>query len=263
MNHERAEEGLPPLAAHPVLEEVAALKAMTVAETRSLDRTPADINRTGRELRKRGYRFHHWKQRVVAGEEKPERLLSAWRKQARADYRSLVLGDYEHVGIAQRRTPGGFPIVAIMVGLPRSTIFYREAAALDDLGAVRATVVAAANTLRAESGRAPLRPDATLDAVAQRYAEELRDSDRYSHIGPEGSRPGERARAAGYPYRWLAENLAKGLFSPDEVVARWNASSDHRFNMLHQKAVEVGIGVAYGETGGELDVLWVMVVGAR
>ena len=263
INRERDRAGLPPLSPHPALESVADQEAEAVAVTRSLRRTPDDIMSTGRDLRRAGYTFHRWKQRFVVGEGRPERLLGSWRKEARADYEATVLGDYEHLGIGQSRMPGGNPILTIMVALPRSTIFYREAATLDDLDAVREEVLERTNALRHAAERPPLTADAVLDAVAQVYAEELRRTGRYSHLSERNTRPGERVGAAGYEYRWVAENLAKGLFGPTEVVDRWNDSSGHRENMLARQASDLGVGVAYGETAGKLDVIWVMVLARR
>lgn len=263
INAERAGADLEGLEANPALEAVAGRQARRAARTRSLVGDPAEITEIGRSLRREGYRPFHWKQRLVLGVGDADRLLRDWRRGAPEDFRELILGDYEDLGIGEARTDRGLPVVSILVALPRSTVFYRKAAELDDLEAVRETIRAATNEHRAEAGRAPLDQSPLLDSSAQAYAERLRDEDHYGHVGPDGSQAGDRARAAGYHYRWMAENLAKGLFTPKEVVRRWSLSPDHRRNMLHPKPDEIGVGVAYGETGGELDVLWVVLLGRR
>lgn len=82
-----------------------------------------------------------------------------------------------------------------------------------------------------------------------------------------GGEPGLRARRAGYPPRGrVAENLAKGLFTPDEVLGRWMNSPGHRRNLLLPEADDVGFGIAVGRREDGVDVLWVQLLaipGAR
>src|SRR6185312_9662732 len=73
-------------------------------------------------------------------------------------------------------------------------------------------------------------------------------TDRLSHTA-DGRDPGERARAAGYDYCDLAENIALEEGYPDERLARqfmagWEASPGHRRNLLDDKVTETGVGVA-------------------
>ncbi len=73
-----------------------------------------------------------------------------------------------------------------------------------------------------------------------------------------------RVRAAGYRgARALAENIAKGPFTPDEVVRRWLNSPGHRRNILRRGAVETGFGVAFGENANGFEVVWVQVFSGR
>ncbi len=86
----------------------------------------------------------------------------------------------------------------------------------------------------------------------------------YDHVSPEGETVRDRVRAAGGSRRrGLAENIAKGLFTPDEVVRRWMNSSGHRRNILHRGAAEMGLGVAFGENENGFEVVWVQVFASR
>ena len=65
-------------------------------------------------------------------------------------------------------------------------------------------------------------------------------------------------RPAGFSRRpAISENLAKGLFSPAEVVDRWMNSSGHRKNILNPRFTRLGSGVAFGETAQGVEVVWV------
>lgn len=86
----------------------------------------------------------------------------------------------------------------------------------------------------------------------------------YAHVAPDGGTPADRVEAVGYgPVAFLGENLAQGLFEPEEVVERWLASIDHRRNILHPRAEEVGLGLAMGDTEDGFRVLWVQILGTR
>ncbi len=142
---------------------------------------------------------------------------------------------------------------------------WRQAAPLADLPSVRALALALAtvNQLRLEHGRAPVRSEDSLDAAAQRHAEDMLRR-AYYHASPEGKTVGDRVRTAGYRgRRGLAENIAKGPFTPDEVVRRWMNSSGHRRNILHRGAAETGFGVAFGENRNGFEVVWVQVFASR
>ena len=61
-----------------------------------------------------------------------------------------------------------------------------------------------------------------LDLAALRHAQDLLAQGYYSHISVDGSKVRQRAEAAGFRRpATMSENLAKGLFSPAEVVERW------------------------------------------
>jgi uncharacterized protein YkwD len=107
-----------------------------------------------------------------------------------------------------------------------------------------------------------VRRDPVLANAAQGHAEDLLRRSYYDHRSPEGGTPMSRARAAGFTGRSIAENIAKGLFTPVETVNRWMDSSGHRRNILRRRATLTGLGLAVGP--GELechDVLWVQLFG--
>ncbi len=113
--------------------------------------------------------------------------------------------------------------------------------------------LAEVNAFRARAGVAVLRQSAVLSRVAAGHAADLAATGRFSHEGRDGSSVGDRARRAGYRYCFIAENLARGPGSLDEVISGWRASPGHRANMLNVEADEMAL-VRQGD-------LWVMVLG--
>ncbi|MGQ4379898.1 CAP domain-containing protein [Streptomyces sp. SAS_267] len=111
-------------------------------------------------------------------------------------------------------------------------------------------VIALTNGERAAAGLPPLATDATLTAAAQAHSADMVARDFYAHTSPEGSRPWDRAAAAGSAHRAVGENIACGQRSPAEVVRGWMDSPGHRANILKRDFTHIGIGLAGGSRAG-------------
>lgn len=101
-----------------------------------------------------------------------------------------------------------------------------------------------ANAERARAGCRPLILEGHLQRAAQAHTEWQAASGTMSHTGPGGSTMGDRARAAGYPWSRIAENVAQGYPSPAAAMKGWMSSAGHRANLLDCRLVHVGIGYA-------------------
>lgn len=112
----------------------------------------------------------------------------------------------------------------------------------------------ATNAQRAANGRGPVMRVATLDAMARAHAEDLQRNNLFSHRGSDGSGLGLRAGRVGYRFCFIAENIAKGQFNLNDVMAGWMASPGHRRNLLDSRATQLG----FAQAGN----VWVMVLGA-
>lgn len=114
------------------------------------------------------------------------------------------------------------------------------------------------NRNRGDQGVPPLKINNKLSAAAQAYAEFLANSGKFGHT-IKGT-PGSRAKAQGYHYHAIGENIAAGQPSPKVVVNGWMHSKGHRENILRKAFKEVGFGVAKTR-GGRL--LWVTDFGSK
>lgn len=116
-------------------------------------------------------------------------------------------------------------------------------------GVVDAATLCLVNGARRAAGLAPLTADAALGRAASAHSEDMVAADYFDHVGPDGSDPGQRARAAGFTLAGalVAENLSAATLSaatPAATVAAWMASSGHRANILDPDFRRTGIGVA-------------------
>ncbi|MET9827713.1 CAP domain-containing protein [Streptomyces sp. NPDC006385] len=128
-----------------------------------------------------------------------------------------------------------------------------------DLSRTATEVVDLTNRERARAGLRPLAVDPALGTAAQDYSADMAARAFYSHTSPEGSRPWDRAAAAGSPMRSIGENIACGQRSPAEVVEGWMNSPGHRANILKRDFTHIGVGFA---GGGPAGTYWTQLFGA-
>ncbi len=114
---------------------------------------------------------------------------------------------------------------------------------------------------RQKAGLASLANQASLQQAAAAYASVLASSGCFAHTcGPVPAFT-RRAENAGYAgWTALAENLAAGQRTAEDVVAAWMSSPGHRANILNASLREIGAGEV---TGGPMGNYWVQLFGAR
>ena len=121
------------------------------------------------------------------------------------------------------------------------------------------------NDIRVEGGRCggtefppgePLERSPALDAAALAHAKDMAQKSFLAHTGSDGSNPGERASRAGYEWQTIAENVASGQTSPDDIAATWLESPGHCANLRDAKYSETGIAYALNPGDGR-DIYWV------
>jgi hypothetical protein len=87
--------------------------------------------------------------------------------------------------------------------------------------------------------------------VAQSHADYMAATSNITHYSADGSRPFQRALAAGYPVAgdlsrggWFSENIMGGSnFTPQEAVIAWQGDAPHLNTMLSPNLFDVGAGV--------------------
>lgn len=113
-------------------------------------------------------------------------------------------------------------------------------------------LIEAVNALRAANGLPPYRTDPILMTIAQAQAEYMASIGTWTHTGPDGSRPYQRALAAGYLVAgdlsqggWFSENVIMGNnLSAEAAVQAWLGDEAHKNTMLSAIYQDAGAGVA-------------------
>lgn len=108
----------------------------------------------------------------------------------------------------------------------------------------------------------PLAWNDTLARAAERHSRDMATRNFFSHTGSDGHELRERADAAGYAWRTLAENIAAGRDTVGGVVDQWLASPGHCANLLKPDLVHVGVACASGGPRNTYVTYWTMALGA-
>lgn len=109
-------------------------------------------------------------------------------------------------------------------------------------------VVELTNVERAQQGLAPLTFNTQLAAAAQVHSANMGSGDFMDHTNPfDGTIAADRVTSQGYNYQTVAENVAGGQQTPEQVVLEWMNSPSHRANILNPTVTEIGVGYHFQE----------------
>ncbi len=122
---------------------------------------------------------------------------------------------------------------------------------LPDTARTEIAIIEMTNAFRHEQKLGNVKRNKELDLAARLFAEYLAKTGKFAHEA-DGRQPADRAKAAGYKYCMIAENLASHLDSrgfktaglAGAAVEGWKNSPGHRKNMLQPHVTEIGVGVA-------------------
>jgi uncharacterized protein YkwD len=137
-----------------------------------------------------------------------------------------------------------------------------------DLAQVEALVVEGTNRFRDSQSRHALHTNAQLEKAARSFAEYLARTRQFDHEAG-GTTPASRAKAAGYDYCFVAENIARhrtnmGFATQDlahRLVEGWKNSPGHRRNMLEPDVIETGVATVHRREDGIDDYYSVQLFG--
>ncbi len=128
-----------------------------------------------------------------------------------------------------------------------------------------AQVIALTNAERRNSmgeGCPDLVPNRALSNAASNHAADMARRNYFSHTSLSGRTYIRRIRNAGYRPQRVAENIAAGQQSPEDVVRTWMSSPGHRANILDCGLREVGVGFA-SDARATFNQYWVQDFGTR
>lgn len=148
-------------------------------------------------------------------------------------------------------------LLRVALFAPVFALLVSPAIAAVDTAQAASSAMAGTNAFRKSQGLEPVQADRALETAAQRFARYMAKTGKYGH-GADGRRPPERAKAAGYEYCIVSENIAYQYRSSgfpsaaalgEALVEGWKHSPEHRKNMLEPAVTQTGVGIAQGQDG--------------
>lgn len=262
INAERQRAGAPPLRLSEALTRAAEEHAAEISRRGSIKLRTGSTEEMRERMQRVGYQAHAWTESLASSPGSPATVLRNWRQGDPGGYRELLSAEMRDLGIGLDSLRGT-PLYVFLFAVPQEDYFARGTSGLRDLDRVRAEMLAQVNAARKKAGAPPLRSNSKLDLAAQRHAEDMLARNYFAHESPENKTVRDRARAAGYDWRAIGENIAEGQFSVDEVMDTWLHSPGHRRNILDPGFKELGAGLALGRSGGGYRVVWAQAFGAK
>lgn len=107
-------------------------------------------------------------------------------------------------------------------------------------------VVTLVNQERQKRGLRPLTHRADVKNVAHKKAQDMINSNYFSHNSPNYGSPFQMLKTFGISYQAAGENIAKGQSSPEAVMNSWMNSQGHRDNILNSQYDTIGVGFYHG-----------------
>jgi uncharacterized protein YkwD len=109
-------------------------------------------------------------------------------------------------------------------------------------------IVEATNKERAAAGLPAFKVSLAMLKMARDHSANQAKLGQMGHDLP-GSTFVERAKASGYRYRRIGENVAAGQETAKEVVEGWMGSEGHKANILNKEFTVIGVAVAAAKDG--------------
>lgn len=125
-----------------------------------------------------------------------------------------------------------------------------------NVNALAQEIATGVNAQRRANGQSTIQFNRQLGQAAMAHACDMANNQFFGHDGSNGSTVQRRVRAAGYRDCLVAENIAWGYPSSQQIISGWMNSAGHRSNMLHPRVSEFGVAVTQGPKGPN----WVLVL---
>jgi uncharacterized protein YkwD len=122
------------------------------------------------------------------------------------------------------------------------------------------------NAARVQNGLRALPENIRLTQAARTHARDMAENGFVDHKGSDDSNLQDRVTRTGYAWTLVAENVAAGQKTVQEVVQGWMKSPGHRKNILNEEVRELGAGHVSNPNvgvGKNYTHFWVVVFGRR
>jgi uncharacterized protein YkwD len=163
----------------------------------------------------------------------------------------------------RKMTVGIFRLIAVAAVLTVGAL-HAGAASAQTSPATR--LIDYVNSARIANGLPVLIQQVRLTNAALAHVRDMAENNIVGHEGSDGSTLEQRVTRAGYAWTAVAENVAAGQTTVQQVIREWMKSPGHRENILNTDFREIGAGhvaVSNGGVSRKYSHFWVVVFGRR
>lgn len=164
------------------------------------------------------------------------------RKLSQSYCESIVDPDFTEIGL-YRRGSDAWIVVASAFTPP----LFKDASRIAG-ESLRLVNQARAQARRCGNANFPAVPPLTSSSMLARaaliQAQDMATHSHFEHEGTDGSTPAQRVTRAGYQWRSVAENIASGPSTAQQVIQGWIDSPGHCANMMSASSTQMGIAFA-------------------
>lgn len=167
-------------------------------------------------------------------------------------------------GINASDNTGNAPVISIPISIPETGDGCVSTASLE------ATIIQLINEARSQvqqcgttefAATVPLTWDERLEGAALTHSQDMANNLFFGHQGTDSSFVGDRVTAVNYDWRSVAENLAAGQSTIEQVMQDWMDSPPHCANIMNASYRNVGVS-CHDNSSLTFSRYWTMVLGS-
>ncbi len=237
-NIEREKRGLKHLKLDKKLAEVAREKSLDMAGDDYFSHDSPTYGSPFDMMNSFGVKYYSAGENIARGQTSPIEVVQDWMT-SEGHKENILHPDFTHIGVGF--SADGFHWTQQFIKRIDNTV---------NQGVFEKQVVELTNKERAKHGLAPLSVDAKLAETARAKSVDMAEQDYFDHTSPTYGSPFDMMDQFGVTYYTAGENIARGQFTPEEVVEAWMNSEGHRENILNANYTHIGVGFV------KEDIVW-------
>jgi uncharacterized YkwD family protein len=237
-NIERERQGLAPLKTDARLTETAQEKSLDMASNHYFSHDSPTYGSPFEMMDSFGITYYSAGENIARGQITPKEVVEAWMD-SEGHRENILHPDFTHIGVGYVEN-GHYWTQQFIKRLDDSVnqLEYEK------------RVVELTNKEREKRGLSPLLIDQQLMEVARTKSKDMAKENYFDHTSPNYGSPFDMMEHFGVHYVTAGENIARGQFTPEEVVEAWMESEGHRANILNPEYTHIGVGFI------KEDIIW-------
>jgi uncharacterized protein YkwD len=142
------------------------------------------------------------------------------------------------------------PYLVLVLGIIFFIVFTYLKVNIRTISVTEQSILNRVNSYRKSQKLNELKFNKSLNIAAKNKAADMKMANYFSHNSPNNIKWNDFILNNGYQYIVAGENLARGYFTPDELLRDWINSEKHKENIVYPEFTETGIAILQSDTMG-------------